>query len=187
MRWAFAWLAAGLCGSAAAAPLTAAALQRLLQEAPRREVRFTEIRESPWLAAPVQSSGVMRADAALLEKRIEQPRRETWRILNDRMQLVPAGGGAPKEFVFKDLPALAALAGAMRKAVAGDLASLDADFELKVAGDERLWTVRLKPRHNDVARYLKELELQGTQSRLQVLVVVESQGDRTTTRLLHDE
>jgi len=186
MRRAFVLFAALLCGSAAAAPLTVATLQRLLQEAPRRDVRFTEIRESQWLAAPVQSSGVIKASATVLEKRVEQPKRETWRILHDRMQLV-ADGGPPKEFVFNDVPALAALAGALRKAMAGDLASLDKDFELRVAGDERVWMVQLKPRRNDVARYLKELELQGTQSRLQVLVVLESQGDRTTTRLLHDE
>jgi hypothetical protein len=187
MKWTVALLAALLCGVASAAPMTAATLQRLLQEAPRRDVRFTETRESQWLAAPVQSSGVMKASATVLEKRVEQPRRETWRILHDRMQLVSADSAAPREFVFKDVPALAALAGALRKAMAGDLVSLDKDFELTVAGDERLWTVQLKPRHDDVGRYLKELELQGTQSRLQVLVVLESQGDRTTTHLLHDE
>ena len=50
-----AWLA--WPGATWAQALSVAALQRLLQEAPKQEVRFTESRESPWLSAPVQSSG----------------------------------------------------------------------------------------------------------------------------------
>ena len=46
-------------GATSAEPIKVATLQRLLQEAPSHELHFTETRESPWLKAPVLSSGTM--------------------------------------------------------------------------------------------------------------------------------
>jgi hypothetical protein len=171
---------------AAAQPITVAQVQRLLQDAPNRVLRFHETRESPWLSSPVESSGSMKASAMMLEKTVEQPRRETWRILDDRMQLIEPGSDTPKQFMYDQAPAVAALANALRRVMAGDLQGLDQDFELVPGGNERLWTLLLTPRRPAVARFLKQLELQGTGARLQVIVIVESQGDRTTTRLIHE-
>lgn len=170
-------------GMAAAQPISVAGLQRLLQEAPKRELRFHETRESQWLSAPIESSGRMSSSATMLEKRVEQPRRETWRILNDRMQLIAPGSTAVKEFMFSEAPAVAALANALRHVMAGDLQALDKEFRLVPGGDEQLWTLQLTPRRQDTARFLKQLELQGTGRHLQVIVILEGRGDRTITRL----
>ena len=169
---------------ATAQPITVAGLQRLLQEAPKRELRFRETRESQWLSAPVESSGRMTSSATMLEKKVEQPRRETWRILDDRMQLISPGSTSVKQFMFSEAPAVAALANALRRVIAGDLQALDKDFRLVPGGDEHLWTLQLTPRRQDIARFLKQLELQGTGAHVQVIVILESQGDRTTTRLI---
>jgi hypothetical protein len=171
---------------AAAQPITVAGLQRLLQEAPKRELRFHETRESPWLAVPVEASGRMKSSATMLEKQVEHPHRETWRILDDRLQVTTPGSTTPKQFMFSEAPAVAALAGALRHVMAGDLQALDQDFRLVPGGDERRWTLQLTPRQQDIARYLKQLELQGTGPRVQVIVILESQGDRSTTRLIHE-
>jgi len=168
---------------AAAQPISVAGLQRLLQDTPKRERRFHEARESLWLAAPVESSGSMTASAHVLEKKVEQPRRETWRILPDRLQRVVPGDAPTKELLFSDAPAVAPLANAMRLVMAGDLKGLEPDFKLVPGGDERLWTLQLTPRRQDIARFLKQLDLQGTGAQLQVIVILESQGDRTTIRL----
>ena len=170
-------------GPAIAQPVTVADLQRLLQEQPRRELRFRETRESPWLAAPLESSGRMRSSATLLEKRVEQPRRETWQILPDRMQLIAPDATVAKQLMFSDAPAVAALANALRQVMAGDLQALDKDFRLVPGGDARLWTLQLIPRRPDIARFLSQLELQGAGPQLQVIAILESQGERTTTRL----
>ena len=170
-------------GVATAQAITVAGLQRLLKEAPTRELRFSETRESQWLSAPAESSGSMRSGATMLEKEIELPRRETWRILDDRMQLITPGSTVAKQFMFSESPAVATLAGALRHVMAGDMQALDKDFRLLPSGDERLWTLQLSPRREDVARFLRYLELQGNAQHLQLIVVVESNGDRTTTRL----
>jgi hypothetical protein len=172
-----------VAGAAFAEALSVEHLQRLLQDAPHADVRFTEMRESRWLAAPIESSGTMRSNAMMLEKRVERPRRETWRILSDRMQVTAPGSDGVKEVMLDRAPAAAALADALRRVMAGDLEALNKDFQLELSGDEREWTLQLTPRHPDVARQLKQICLQGAGRRLAVIVIQESQGDRTTTRL----
>jgi hypothetical protein len=58
-------------------------------------------------------------------------------------------------------------------------------FELELAGDEREWALQLTPRQAEVARQLKRIVLQGVGRRLSVMVILETQGDRTTTRLFY--
>ena len=181
MAWVGVWLA---CSEGVdAQPITVAGLQRLLQQAPPQRLYFRETHESPWLAAPVESSGSMMSNATMLEKRVEQPRRETWRILPDRMQLLAADSSTVRELMFNDAPAVAALASALLQVMAADLQALDKDFRLAPSGDERQWTLQLTPRHADVARFLKQLELQGAGTQLRLIVILQSQGERTTTRL----
>jgi hypothetical protein len=175
-----------VAGAAFAEALSVEHLQRLLQDAPHADVRFTEMRESRWLAAPIESSGTMRSNAMMLEKRVERPRPETWRILSDRMQVTAPGSDGVKEVMLDRAPAAAALADALRRVMAGDLEALNKDFQLELSGDEREWTLQLTPRDPDVARQLKQISLQGAGRRLAVIVIQESQGDRTTTRLHSD-
>lgn len=175
--WLLAWPA-----RAAAQAISVPALQRLLQQAPRREQRFRETRESPWLETPIESSGTMTASPALLEKKFERPRRETWRILPDRLQLI-AGAAPPREVMFGDAPAVAALASALRLMATGELNAMEKDFRLETAGDERRWSLKATPQRAEIARFLKQIELQGSGSQIDVIAILEIQGERTTTRL----
>jgi len=163
--------------------LTVSELQRLLQSASVPVVSFHELRESPWLAAPAESRGTMHSSAERLEKRVEAPRQETWRLLPDRMEWLGPDGVRGKQIPFSEAPAVAALANALRRIVAGDLLALERDFSIELHGDARLWDILLLPRSVEVARHLDHLALQGAGARLQVIVVVEREGARTTTRL----
>jgi hypothetical protein len=176
-----------VAAAAFAQALSVPRLQRLLQQAPQADVRFTETRESRWLAAPIESSGSLRSNAMMLEKRVERPRPETWRILSDRMQVTAPGLDGVKEVMFDHAPAAAALANALRNVMAGDLEALNKDFQLDLSGNEREWTLQLTPRRPDVARQLKQIGLHGAGRRLEGMVIQESQGDRTTTQLHYAE
>jgi hypothetical protein len=177
-------LAIGWGAALAADSITAVELQRLLQAAPRSSIAFEEVRESPWLAAPVTSRGTLRSTPQALEKHVESPRKEIWRLLPDRVEWVGSGGGAPKQIGFGQAPALAALSAVMRHVLAGDFAALQREFRVELSGDKAVWRAHLQPRAADVSRYLESVELQGSSGRLQVIIVVERQGERTTTRLL---
>ncbi len=168
-------------GAGAAGVLGVAELQRLLQSSAKPAVRFEEVRESPWLSTPVTARGTLHSTPGALEKRVESPRRETWRLLADRIEMQGAGGA--QQILFSQAPALAPLSDLMRRVVAGDLVALERDFSIELSGDGRVWRARLQPRSAQVGRHLAQVDLQGTGGQLQVIIVVERQGERTTTRL----
>lgn len=172
-----------ICWSAGSAQsITAIELQRLLQSAPSGDIRFQEQRQSPWLAAPVDSRGVVRSLPQGLEKQIESPRRETWRLLPDHLEWQGPAGTTNKQILFSQAPAVAVLSNTMRRVVAGDLLSLERDFRIVLQGDAKSWAAHMQPYTPDVARYLDYLEIQGAGSQLLVLTIVERKGERTTTR-----
>ena len=173
-------LIAGATGSAHA--LTAAELQRLLAPAVLPAVTFTEVRESPWLATPVESRGSMHNLSPCLEKRVLSPKQETWRLCPDRMEWAGPGGGTPRQMPFTRAPALAVLANAMRSIVAGDLLALEPDFTMAPQGDAQRWTVQLQPKDAAAARSVDHIEIQGSGGRLSTVIVLERGGERTTTR-----
>lgn len=160
-------------------------LQRLLQAQPTQALPFEEVRESPWLMAPLTTRGTLHANGRALEKRVTDPRKETWRLLSDRMEWVGSDGQPARSLRYDQAPALAAMASALRLAVAGDLDALQSDFRIDLQGKASLWTARLLPRRPEVARILDYLELQGAEGRLSVIIVQERSGERTITRIQH--
>jgi len=174
-----------LLQSAAGASLaiTVPELQHLLQASPRNTVAFTETRESPWLAVPAETRGTMHWMPGVLEKRVEAPRKETWRMLPDRVEYVSPGDTGSKQILFSQSPAVAVLAETLRRLVAGDLLALQRDFRLDLRGDRHSWSAHLTPTSGEAARYLDHLELEGAGAELRVITVIERQGERTTTRL----
>ncbi|MGB4117582.1 MAG: LolA-related protein [Polaromonas sp.] len=165
--------------------ITTSDLQRLLQSAPGGDIRFQEQRYSPWLAAPVESRGVVRSLPQGLEKQVDSPKQETWRLLQDRMEWQGAKGIGYKHILFSQTPALAMLSNAMRYVVAGDFVALERDFRITVRGDSKMWTAHLKPHSTEAIRYLDHLEMQGAGSQLLLLTIVERKGERTITRFSH--
>ncbi len=170
------------CCMGTAYALTASELQRLMQSAPAADIPFYEQRQSPWLTAPVESRGIVRSLPQGLEKQVESPKQETWRLLPDRLEWRGPVGGGSKQILFSKAPALAVLSDAIRHVVAGNFLALERDFNVSVQGDTKQWTAHLQPKTAEVARYLEHLKMQGAGSQLLVLEVVERKGERTITR-----
>lgn len=160
-------------------------LQQLLEAGSRQEVRFHETRESPWLAAPVESRGTLakRPDGSL-EKRIVAPRLETWRLEADRLERIGPNDELVGTVSYEKFPALGAMARAMREGIAGNFAAMTDEFEPRLQGTAERWTLALLPRAPAASRHVERVELQGDAAGLRVLVVVERDGARTRTHLL---
>jgi hypothetical protein len=178
--WLLTAMLLALCGTAQAFAI--GDLQRLLQSAPVRSLPFQELRESPWLAAPLSSRGTLSSTPQVLEKQVHTPRPQTWRLYADRVEWSSVDGGR-KTLAFTQAPAVGVLADALRRIVAGELDVLVRDYRADLQGDASQWRVQLTPRAGETARFVDHLELQGQGARLQVIIVVEPQGGRTTTRL----
>jgi hypothetical protein len=123
----------------------------------------------------------MRVTANALEKRVESARAETWRLLPDRIET--RIGSETRQVMFSQVPALSALSDLMRHVVASEMVALERDFDISISGDERVWRAHLKPRSAQLGRYLDHAELQGSGGQVQVIIVVDREGGRTTTRL----
>ncbi len=181
--WPAVVLCAWLLAAAPARALDIDALQRQLHGATQPVYRFDEVRESPWQPAPVRSQGTLRARDGVLEKVVESPRQETWRLLPDRLQLLRPGRPEASEVRFSAVPAVGVLANALRLVLIGDLAQLGQAFELALTGDERQWVLHGAPRNPDGRRAVRSIELQGSGTLLKALVFVDGQGERTFMRL----
>lgn len=160
--------------------LTVAQLQKLLRSGERPTVSFREIRESPWLAAPMVTQGTMRSTPEGLEKKVESPVHETWRLLDDRVEWESADGRS-KSIPFATAPALGALSAILRSVMAGNLVDLQREFDIRVDGDEHAWRAQLVPRAPGVRQALDSVEVQGAGGTVRVLIVVDRQGEKTTT------
>ena len=158
-------------------------LQQILKSTRAESTPYTETHDSPWLNAPAQSRGVLRSSTDFLEKRVESPRREIWRLYADRMELVDETGRASRTVAFSQAPAMAVLADALRGILAGDLASLEREFVLQLEGSRQSWAARMTPRGGEAARVLDRIELDGGAAGLRAFTLVERRGDRITTRL----
>jgi hypothetical protein len=64
----------------------------------------------------------------------------------------------------------------------GDLAALRARYEVSFEGTPRAWRLDLVPRDPVVRRFVASLRLAGDGEVLREMVLVERDGDRTTTR-----
>lgn len=160
--------------------MTTAQLQALLEPGERPEVSFREIRESPWLAAPVVTRGTMRSTPGELEKKVESPVRETWRLFDDHVERVSADGQV-RSIPFTTAPALGALSAILRSVLAGNIVGLQHAFDIHVDGDEHGWRASLAPRDPGVRQALESVEVQGSGGNIRVLLVVDRQGEKTTT------
>jgi hypothetical protein len=155
-------------------------LQQLLKADVRAQVSFREIRESPWLAAPVVTQGTMRSTANALEKKVDSPVSETWRLMDDRVER-RAADGQTQSISFQRAPALGALSETLRSIVAGDLAGLARDFDIRLEGDAHAWHAILAPRAAAVRQQLQSIEVQGAGGTVHTLIVIDREGEKTTT------
>lgn len=159
--------------------LTIAEIEALLKENPNHVVEYEETRDSAWLKTPVISRGTMQSIPPMLEKSAQFPSLQTWRLYPDHMQWF--GSTESKTINFSQFPQLGALANALRSVVLGDFTALNQDFFVEVHGERASWSVQLKPRLDNLGRYLSLIQFDGTESKIKNIVVLEPGGEKTAT------
>lgn len=166
-------------GTRAEPALTIAQIEALLREKSNHTVEYEESRESVWLQTPVISSGTMQSIPPMLEKRAQFPSLQTWHLYPDHMQWI--GPTESKTINFSQAPQLGALANALRSVVLGEFSSLTHDFYVEVLGGHSSWSVQLKPRTDNLGRYLSLIQFNGAESRINKIIVLEPGGEKTVT------
>ncbi len=159
--------------------LTIIEIETLLKENTNHIVEYEESRESAWLQTPVISKGTMQSIPPMLEKSAQFPSLQTWRLYPDHMQWL--GPTDSKTLNFSQAPQLGALANALRGVVLGEFTTLNKDFFVEVLGEQASWSVQLKPRSDNLGRYLSLIQFSGAGSKIKKIVVLETGGEKTVT------
>jgi len=173
-------LAAWLAGPAPAAALELDALMGLLAAVPAAKNNFTETKHSALLSAPLVLKGTLayqRPDR--LEKNVLSPYDERTVIAAGTVTVENRTLKKTSTFSLGSSAAVAALVESMRATLAGDRASLERHYKLKLEGQPEAWLLELAPRDRRVAGLVKQIQIAGARERIQRIGVEEASGDRS--------
>jgi len=180
-RWPAALLLLAAFQLSAAEEFGPAQLMLALAAIPEARTRFTEVRRSDVLRAPLELKGKLhyqRPDR--LERHVLSPYQEVTRIDGDRVTIENPARGEPRTYSLAALPAALALVEGLRATLAGDLAALERHYRVSLAGSREAWTLSLVPRAPAVAGAISGMRLAGSAARLARLEIEETSGDRIT-------
>ena len=173
-------LAACLAGSAPAAALELDAVLGLLAAVPAAKNSFTETKHSALLSAPLVLKGTLAYERPdRLEKNVLSPYDERTVIAAGAVTVENRTLKQTRTFSLGSSAAVAALVESMRATLAGDRASLERHYKLKLEGQLDAWVLELAPRDRRVAAFVRQIQIAGARERIQRIEVEEASGDRS--------
>ena len=171
----------------ARAPESFLALLDGLAAMPGFESRFVEEKSIALLVEPLKSEGrLFFVPPASLIRQTDRPHASEIRITPNEVILSEAGGTRTIDLASHD--AVRPLVESILWIFSGDRAAIERAYYVDYrAGDELpsgAWTLTLVPRHELSSLLVRTLEIRGVGRSATSFEVVETSGDRTTTRLL---
>ena len=167
-----------------AAPLTVAELMQMLGAVESENARFVETRHSALLKAPLVTEGTLayrRPDR--VEKHVLSPYDERITVEGGRLTMENRTQNRKKTVSVSGAPGIAALIESVRATRAGDLDALQRHFALQLEGSREQWTLTLTPLDAQLARYVSQLALSGSEARIGRITVEEAGGDRSVMEI----
>lgn len=169
----------------AAAQITAvqATPQEILQQVARDpvpEVRFTEVRTTRLLKAPLTSSGVLRyLKPDRLERETVLPAAEL--VVIEGSQVSIERDGRSTVLALSAGSPAALLIQTLRAVLSGDWRELKSLHDVSADGSNEQWTLRMRPKLERTA--VVEIRVEGRGARADRIEVLERSGDKTVTAL----
>jgi outer membrane lipoprotein-sorting protein len=143
-------------------------------------VRFTEVKSSALLKAPIQSSGTLSyAAPARLEKHTRAPRDERLVVDQDTLIVERPGRGERLELRLSDYPAVRASVESIRGTLAGDLAALRRHYRVELEGSWPDWRLHLLPSDAELAELVQKVLIGGRGGQVGRIEILEASGDRS--------
>src|ERR1700688_5103934 len=168
MRWRALGLLmlAGLsAGSAAPVASNLDTVMSLLAMRRHGRVEFVEQKFLAILSRPVESSGELLYDAPdRLEKRTLLPRAETLVLAGSKLTM--QRGGHARELDLRRYPQIQPFIESIRATLAGDRSALERIFHLEFAGSVQRWSLTLVPLDHQLARIVKQVQIDGSRDQL---------------------
>ena len=164
--------------SAGAADFDLAGLMSLLKNQKPGKAIFHETKHIAILERPVESTGeLLFTPPDRLEKRSTGLNAE--RMVVDRETLSVERGSRKQVLALRDHPQVAVFIESIRGTLAGDRASLEKTYNLKVEGDAQRWRLVLTPRDPQLARIVSRIAISGMQGQVRRMEIDQADGDRS--------
>lgn len=166
-------------------PLTLEHVVTLLKEAREPVVSFEEETYSSLLTRPLVVRGRLRVlPPATLEKEVLEPYRERYRIEGDLVTFESERTHLKQTISLEAYPMLRSFVEAFRASLAGDAVRLKQTYDIRVNGDRRSWTVRLRPLDSMSQSMIEHILLSGVEGRIATITVWGVDGDHSVMKLL---
>jgi outer membrane lipoprotein-sorting protein len=165
---------------AAAAGWSLDQLMTSLAQTKTAKAKFHEMKHLAALDSAVESTGELLyiAPDKLIKKTIK-PRPELMQLDGETLTL--ERGKNKFTMQVQDAPELAALIESMRGTLAGDRAALERNFTVALTGGRERWTLSLTPINTKALQIIRNIEVSGSKGEIQVIEVLQSNGDRSIT------
>lgn len=162
------------------------ALMARLAETRAGAATFVERRVLKMVAAPLQSSGVLRYTAPdRLEKQTLQPLPARLSLVGGRVT-IEREGEATQTIGLADYPEIGALVEGLRATMAGDLPTLRRYYDVGLEGTAGAWMLTLRPRDARMQKLVREIRIAGSGGVLSRIDTIETDGDSTETIITPD-
>ena len=146
---------------------------------------FVEVWTADYLEEPLISKGILfYKRPGKLIKNIEHP--ESVRQIIEGNQLSVIRNGETHSVQLSDEPLLATGIYALRDFLEGNKNNLKNRFEIIFTELNKEWNLTLVPKDNQVAKKIKEIVLQGFDSRILQIHIEYRNGDKLLTEISHD-
>lgn len=174
-------LAALLLACLSPAAIAAWDLQQLMENLAQNKsgrATFVEKKYIALLDRPVESSGELVYSAPdRLEKRTLLPRPET--IIVSGGELLVERGRQKHLLQLQSYPELAAFIDSIRGTLAGDLRSLERNYQLSLDGTVGHWTLQLMPLDEKMRSVVQRIRISGAADEVRGVEIMQADGDRS--------
>lgn len=169
-----------------ARPADAKTLLAVFARMPGLEATYTEEKKLALLALPLKSKGrILFLPPGYLFRAVEAPEPATLRITPDELRTEDRDGKQSIDLRRSDT--VRVFITALVQVFAGDEPALQKAFTVSYAAvpeTKNGWALELLPKEANLQRMMKSLQLRGAGEAVTAIVVVDPNGDRTTTTIV---
>ncbi|WP_295405594.1 LolA-related protein [uncultured Thiocystis sp.] len=162
-------------------PVDAQALMNLLGRVKRVEVAYQETVESTLIDIPLGTRGRLFYQAPARIRRLSD-QGDGFELDGERMRLI-SSGRVVNEFMVSDIKPLEAMVGALRATFAGDLATLQANYQLDYQIDQTHWSLDIGSREGALSGLFERIRIIGDGATIETIEILEPNGDQRSLRM----
>jgi len=167
--------------------ITLQTVMQLLAKKQYTQVKFIEHKSSALLAEVIQIEGVLNfKPPAYLLKRVLKPYHETFELKQGIIYYVK-GNESVRKLDIEQYPVLNSFVSAYTALLGGQLEQLKRDYRVVFDGRKYAWRIQLFPRATTMQGYISEIRFNGVGDTVVSIVLIEADGDTTTTRLSSEQ